>query len=220
VTIKVVLGEDSYLVREGLERILSSDPELELVASCGDFDELRAAVDRLRPDVVLTDIRMPPGETDEGIRLAIELRRSHPDLGVVVLSQHASSVYAGELFADGAARRGYVLKDGIADGSELVRVIRQISSGGTHLDPAVFDVVFAGWEHEDTDQLKRLTPREHEVLELVASGDTNAVIAVKLGISKRAVERHLNSIFAKLELHDAEHVSRRVKATLEYLRRR
>ncbi len=219
-TIKVVLGEDNYLVREGIERILSTDPELELVASCGDFDELRDAVERLEPDVVLTDIRMPPGETDEGIRLASELRASRPGLGVVVLSQHASSVYAGALFADGADGRGYVLKDRIADGAELVRILRDVSKGGTHLDQAVLDVVFTGWEDQKTDRLKRLTPRETEVLALVAKGHTNAVIAEKLGISKRAIERHLNSIFDKLDLHDAEHVSRRVKATLEYLRPR
>ena len=137
-----------------------------------------------------------------------------------MLSQHASSVYAGALFADGADGRGYVLKDRIADGAELVRILRDVSKGGTHLDQAVLDVVFTGWEDQETDRLKRLTPRETEVLALVAKGHTNAVIAEKLGISKRAIERHLNSIFDKLDLHDAEHVSRRVKATLEYLRPR
>lgn len=217
-TVRVVLAEDSYLVREGIERVLSNDPELELVATCRDFDELRTAVDDLRPDVVLTDIRMPPSETDEGIRLASQLRESHPDVGVVVLSQHASSVYAGALFAHGAGGRGYMLKDRIAEGAELVRVLRDVAAGGTHLDHAVFDVVFRGWENRETDRLKRLTPRETEVLALVATGDTNRVIAEKLGISKRAVERHLSAIFDKLELHDAEHVSRRVRATLEYLR--
>ncbi len=219
-TIRVVLGEDNFLVREGIERILSSDPELEVVASCGDLDELRAAVDRLKPDVVLTDVRMPPTETDEAIRLASELRQSHPDVGLVVLSQHASSVYAGALFSDGAAGRGYLLKDRVADGAELVRILREVAAGGTHLDPAVFDVVYAGWERAESGHLNRLTPRENEVLALVATGDTNAVIAEKLGISKRAVERHVNSIFDKLELRDAEHISRRVMATLEYLRNR
>jgi DNA-binding NarL/FixJ family response regulator len=220
VTIRVVLGEDNFFVREGIERILSSDPELEVVASCSDLDEVRGAVDRLRPDVVLTDVRMPPSETDEAIRLATELRQSHPGVGLVVLSQHASSVYAGALFSDGAAGRGYLLKDRVVDGAELVRILREVAAGGTHLDPAVFDVVFAGWERTDDDHLGRLTPRENDVLALVATGDTNAVIAEKLGISKRAVERHLNSIFDKLELRDAEHVSRRVMATLEYLRGR
>ena len=219
-TIRVVLGEDNFFVREGIERILSSDPELEVVASCSDLDEVRDAVDRLSPDVVLTDVRMPPSETDEAIRLASELRKSHPGVGLVVLSQHASSVYAGALFSDGAAGRGYLLKDRVVDGAELVRILREVAAGGTHLDPAVFDVVFAGWERTDDDHLKRLTPRENDVLALVATGDTNAVIAEKLGISKRAVERHLNSIFDKLELRDAEHVSRRVMATLEYLRGR
>jgi DNA-binding NarL/FixJ family response regulator len=216
-TIRVVLGEDNFLVREGLERIFSSDPELELVATCGDLDSLRAAVDELEPDVVVTDVRMPPTGRDEGITFASELRSSRPDVGVVVLSQHASSVYAGTLFADGASGRGYVLKDRVADGSELIRVVREIAGGGTHLDPAIMDVVFGAWERDDRDGLSRLTPRESEVLALVAAGDTNAVIAAKLAISKRAVERHLSAIFGKLELHDSEHVSRRVMATLRFL---
>jgi DNA-binding NarL/FixJ family response regulator len=219
-SIRVVLGEDNYLVREGIEHILSTDPDLELVASCGDFDELREAVERLEPDVLLTDIHLPPDGTDEGIRLAGELRATRPEIGVVVLGRHASSTYAGALFADGAARRGYVLKDRIADGSELVRILHDVAAGGTHIDQTVLDLVFAGRDLERNNRLSRLTPRETEVLALVARGHTNAVIAEKLGISKRAVERHLNSIFDKLDLHDAEHVSRRVKATLEYLHSR
>jgi DNA-binding NarL/FixJ family response regulator len=218
VTVRLVIGEDDYLVREGLERVLSSDPELEVVASYARVDELRAAVHELRPDVVLTDTRTPPTETDEAIRLANELRSSHPDMGVVVLSRHASSVYAANLFVNGVGGRGYVLKDRIADGAELIRIVREVSAGGTHLDPAVLDAVVSGWERRKNDRLKRLTSREREVLALVAAGDTNAVIARKLTISKRAVERHLNSIFAKLDLRDAEHVSRRVRAALEYLR--
>ena len=125
-TIRIVVGEDSFLVREGIERIVSSDPGLELVAACGDVDELRAAVDELEPDLILTDIRMPPTGTDEGIRLANELRETHPGVAVVVLSQHASSVYAHTLLADGAGGRGYVLKDRIADGAALTRVIREV----------------------------------------------------------------------------------------------
>ena len=216
-TIKVVIGEDSFLLREGVERIVAAAPDLELAGSCGDLDSLRALIDETRPDVVLTDVRMPPTNTDEGVRLATELRTSHPDVGVIVLSQHASAVYANALLADGAAGRGYVLKDRITDKDGLVAVIRDVAAGGSHLDTGVIDVVFHGWARESDDRLKALTPRELEVLELVAAGHTNTTIAELLGIGRRAVERHVNSIFDKLDLGDPELVSRRVKAALMYV---
>jgi DNA-binding NarL/FixJ family response regulator len=215
--IRVLVGEDNYLLREGIVRILADATGLELVGSCGDFDCLRAMIEEARPDVVLTDIRMPPTNTDEGIRLATELRTTHPEIGVVVLSQHASSVYATTLLADGAAGRGYVLKDRVADKDDLIAIIRDVASGGSHLDSQVIDVVFHGWGQNGQSSLAKLTPRELEVLELVAAGDTNTVIAEKLGVGRRAVERHVNSIFEKLELRDAERVSRRVTAAIAYL---
>ncbi len=215
--IRVVLGEDSFLVRKGVERILSVDGDIEVVASCESFDDVLAAVDRFRPDAVVTDIRMPPTCTDEGIRLANELRASHPGTGVVVLSQHASALYAHALLADGAGGRAYMLKDRIVDGAALTGVIREVAAGGMHVDPAVVDAVVTRADHKTADPWKRLTPRETEVLALLAGGDTNALIAEKLSISKRAVERHVNAIFTKLELQDSEHVSRRVKAALLFL---
>jgi DNA-binding NarL/FixJ family response regulator len=216
VTIRVVLGEDSYLLREGIERIVADAPELELVGVGGDLDSLRDVIGETRPDVVITDIRMPPTGTDEGIRLASELRRSRPEVAVVVLSQHASPVYAEALLADGASGRGYVLKDRVTDRAGLLDIVRSVAAGGTHLDQEVINVVFAGWEREGRG-IEALTPRETEVLALVAGGSTNAAIADELGIGKRAVERHLNSIFEKLDLGDPERVSRRVTAALAYL---
>jgi DNA-binding NarL/FixJ family response regulator len=220
VSVRVVIGEDSYLLREGIERVVAAAPDLELVGSCGTMTVLRELVEALSPDVVLTDTRMSSSESDEGIALAADLRRTHPRTAVVVLSGHASSSSANALFADGAGGRAYLLKERIADGDEFVRVVRTVAAGGTYLDPGVITVLFGDGDGERGEHLNRLTPRENEVLALVAAGDTNAVISQKLGIGKRGVERHLNSIFAKLELHDAEKVSRRVAAALAYRERR
>ena len=214
-TIRVLLCEDSYLVREGIARIIAGAPELELVGAGADLDSVLELVDELEPDVVITDIRMPPTNTDEGIRLAVELRRRSPEVAVVVLSQHASSVYAHALLADGAARCGYVLKDRVADGAGLAEIVRSVAAGGSYLDPDVINACLA--EKPGEDRLKALTPRERDVLALVAAGKTNVAIADELGIGRRAVERHVNSIFGKLDLGDGERVSRRVTATLAYL---
>jgi DNA-binding NarL/FixJ family response regulator len=216
-SIRVVLGEDNLLIREGVEGILSEAHDIELVGAAGDLDSLRTAVAELEPDLVLTDIRMPPTNTDEGIRFATELRTTHPNTAVVVLSQHASSAYAMTLLADGAGMRGYALKDRITDPWELPRIVRTVAEGGTHLDPQILTSVVTGWEREAESGLKNLSPREQEVLALVASGQSNAAIAAALGITKRAVERHIGSIFAKLGLHGGETASRRVQATLVYL---
>jgi DNA-binding NarL/FixJ family response regulator len=215
--IRIVLGDGSYLLREGVTRIVADTPDLELVGECGDLEALRALVNELRPDVVLTDIRMPPTYTDEGVELAVELRETHPQIGVVVLSHDVSASSAELLLGDGAARRGYVLKDRITDGHILAGIVRVVAAGGSHLDPHVVEAVFAGRERAEDTPIGSLTPRELEVLALVAEGDTNAVIAEKLGIGVRAVERHVNSIFEKLELRDPERVSRRVKAALAYV---
>jgi len=215
-SVRVVLGEESYLVREGVERVIAAAPDLELAGSCGDLTVLRELIEALSPDVVVTDIRMSSSEPDEGVAMAADLRRTHPNVAVVVLSRHASSSSANALFADGAGGRAYVLEERIADGAELARIVRAVAAGGTYLDPGLIEVVFADADGGKTERLRRLTPRENEVLELVAAGDTNAVISEKLGIGKRGVERHLSSIFGKLELNDPETVSRRVVAALAY----
>jgi DNA-binding NarL/FixJ family response regulator len=215
--VRVILGEDSYLAREGISRALDASEELELVASCAEFEELLQAVDTLEPDVVLTDIRMPPSHTDEGIRLANELRRSHPTIGVVILSQHADPLYALALFEDGSDGRGYLLKDRVRDQGELGRALLEVARGGTVVDAKIINELLAVRRRRETTGLEALTGREQEILALVAEGRSNADIAEALVVTKRAVEGHINSIFSKLELGDPEKVDRRVKAALLYL---
>jgi DNA-binding NarL/FixJ family response regulator len=215
--LRVVLGEDSYLAREGISRALDAAEEIELVASCGTLDELLQAVDRLEPDVVLSDVRMPPNHTDEGIRLANELRRSHPAIGVVILSQHADALYALALFDDGSDGRGYLLKDRVRDQEELSRALLEVARGGTVVDAKIVNELLAVRRQRETTGLEMLTDREQEILALVAEGRSNGDIAETLVVTKRAVEGHINSIFSKLELGDPERVDRRVKAALLYL---
>jgi DNA-binding NarL/FixJ family response regulator len=190
---------------------------IELVASCDDLDSARAEIDRTRPDVVVSDIRLPPTQTDEGIRLAGELRRTHPEVGVVVLSQHAEPFYAATLFADGSHRRAYLLKERLRDPDELERAIREVAADGALVDPYVVDQLVAARHRREQSPLRDLTARELEILALIAEGRTNASIAERVGITKRGVERHINSIFAKLGLGDPEDVSRRVMAALLFL---
>ena len=213
--IRVVHGEDSVLIREGVSRILAGAPDLELVGAAEDFDGLRALVEETQPDVVVTDIRMPPTQTDEGIRMAVELNEARPEIGVVVLSQHLSKAHASLVFAGGARGRAYVLKDRIADPDELVKIIRSIAEGEAYLDPLILTEVVSGRE-ADPSGLNMLSPREQEVLALLAAGQSNAAIARQLDVSTRAVERHVGSIFAKLGLEDGAEVSRRVQAALVY----
>jgi DNA-binding NarL/FixJ family response regulator len=215
--LRVVLGEDSYLAREGISRALEAAEGIELVASGGTFDEVLQAVDRLEPDVVLSDVRMPPNHTDEGIRLAIELRRSHPAIGVVILSQHADALYALALFDDGSDGRGYLLKDRVRDRDELTRALLEVARGGTVVDAKIVNELLAVRRQRETSGLETLTGREQEILALVAEGRSNGDIAETLVVTKRAVEGHINSIFSKLELGDPERVDRRVKAALVYL---
>ena len=215
--LRVVLGEDSYLAREGISRALEAAEEIELVASGGTLDEVLQAVDRLEPDVVLSDVRMPPNHTDEGIRLANELRRSHPAIGVVILSQHADALYALALFDDGSDGRGYLLKDRVRDQTELSRALLEVARGGTVVDAKVVNELLAVRRQRETTGLETLTDREQEILALVAEGRSNGDIAETLVVTKRAVEGHINSIFSKLELGEAERVDRRVKAALLYL---
>jgi DNA-binding NarL/FixJ family response regulator len=216
-TIRVVLAEDGVLAREGITRLLARAEDIELVATCEDVAEARAAVERERPDVLLTDIRMAPTFTDEGIRIAAELSSSHPEIGVLVLSQHAEPLYAMTLFEQGSEGRGYMLKERLKDEGELSRALRDVAAGGAIVDPHIVDLLLSAQERQVTSFLDRLTPREREILGLVAEGRSNSAIAESLGITKRGVERHINSIFGKLELGASEEVSRRVKATLAYL---
>jgi DNA-binding NarL/FixJ family response regulator len=216
-SIRVVLGEDSFLAREAVGSVLETADGVELVAAAGDLESLRAMIDAERPDVVVTDIRMPPDNTDEGIRLAAELRSTHPEIGVVVLSQHAEPIYAMLLFEEGSERRAYLLKESLKDQAELTRALKTVAEGGSVVDPVVVEqLVEARRAHEDS-RLESLTRRELEILGMIAEGRSNAAIAESLVVTKRAVERHINSIFMKLDLREAEDVSRRVKAALMYL---
>jgi DNA-binding NarL/FixJ family response regulator len=214
--IRVVHGEDNLLIREGVSRILAGAADLDLVGTAEDLDGLRALVEELQPDVVLTDIRMPPTQTDEGIRLAVELNEDRPEIGVVVLSQHLSKAHASLVFSGGAQGRAYVLKDRIADPDELVRIIRNIAAGEAYLDPQILHEVVSGGRQVARGGLDILSPREREVLALLAAGQSNAAIARRLDVTTRAVERHVGSIFTKLGLEDGPDVSRRVQATLIY----
>jgi DNA-binding NarL/FixJ family response regulator len=217
--IRVILGEDSYLAREGIERILQGADDIDLVGTYGDLDELSAGIDRERPDVVLTDIRMPPTHTDEGIQLATSLRSSHPAIGVVVLSQHANASYAAQLLSDGSAGRAYLLKERVKDTGELARALRSVADGGSVVDPVVVESLLRTQQLRKESHLDRLTPRELEILALIAESKSNAAIAESLVLSKRAVEHHINGIFMKLDLGEPGEVSRRVKAALLYLAR-
>jgi DNA-binding NarL/FixJ family response regulator len=217
VPVRVVLAEDSYLVREGLVRLLESRPEIELVAACGDLDELVAAVEEHAPDAVITDIRMPPTGTDEGIRASERFRGTHPDLGVVVLSQYADPQLALALLERGSARRAYLLKERVADLGQLLAAVEEVVSGGSLIDPKVVDGLIAARSRAAESPLAGLTPREREVLAEMAQGKSNAAIAASLVLTERAVEKHVNSIFARLGLTYEKDVNKRVKAVLLYL---
>lgn len=215
--LRVALGEDSYLAREGISRVLEAEDDIEIVATCEDFESLRAAVGETEPDVVLTDIRMPPTHTDEGIRLAEELRATHPAVGVVVLSQYAEPLYATKLLESGSDGRAYLLKERVTDRGELSRALREVAEGRSVVDAQIVEVLLEVRRRREESGLDTLTSREQEILALIAEGWSNEAIASRLFITKRAVERHINSIFWKLELGDSVDVSRRVRAALLYL---
>jgi len=219
-SIRVVLAEDSFLAREAIAGVLDRIEGIEIVARCGDLETLRAAIEEQRPDVVVTDIRMPPDNTDEGIRLAAELRSQHPEIGVVVLSQHAEPTYASVLLEEGSERRAYLLKESVKNQAELSRAVRTVAEGGSVVDPIVVEQLVGARQQREDPRLESLTPRELEILAMIAEGRSNAAIADELVVTKRAVERHINSIFLKLDLREAEDVSRRVKAALHYLTER
>ena len=215
--IRVVLGEDSFIVREGLREMLATRPGVEVVAACGDLDELLAAVGEHEPDVVMTDIRMPPTNTDEGIRAAAALRESHPELGVVVLSQYSDPAYVLALFESGSDGRAYLLKERVHDLQELTAALRAVASGESVIDPKIVDVLVAARAQRDGDELAALSSRERAVLAEIAQGKSNLAIADSLQLSKRAVEKHTHAIFTKLGLAGSAEVSRRVKAALLFL---
>lgn len=212
----VMLAEDNLIVREGIATLLA-DPQagVELVGVCGDADTLLAEVERLAPDVVVTDIRMPPTCTDEGIRVAERLRRSRPEVGVVVLSSYADPEYAVTLLESGVEGRAYILKERVHDRAQLVAAIHSVAAGGSVIDPKVIAPLVL--DQSRRAPLAQLTAREREVLALIAEGRSNTAIATSLVLTKRAVEKHINSIFMKLDLSHADDVSKRVKATLLYL---
>jgi DNA-binding NarL/FixJ family response regulator len=215
--IRVVLAEDSFLVRESVVRLLATEPSVEVVAACADLDELLAAVEEHRPEVVITDIRMPPTGTDEGIRAAATLRESHPDIGVVVLSQFIEPGYALTLLEHGSGGRAYLLKERVSDLDQLVDAIRDVAAGGSVIDSKVVDALVAARATPADGPLDRLTPRERETLGEMAQGKNNAAIAASLVLSERAVEKHINAIFSKLGLSEEPDVHRRVMAVLLYL---
>jgi DNA-binding NarL/FixJ family response regulator len=215
--IRVVLADDSFIVREGIRELLQSVDELEVVAAVGDLDSLQSAIDRERPDVVLTDIRMPPTNTDEGVRLAGTLRTSAPTIGVVVLSQYADAEYALALLDKGAAGRGYLLKERVSDLDQLVNAIREVARGGSVIDAKVVENLITARTRNKRTALADLTPREGEVLAAVAEGKNNSAIAGSLHLTEGAVEKHISSIFSKLGLSEEVAIHRRVKAALIYL---
>jgi DNA-binding NarL/FixJ family response regulator len=215
--VRVILADDSYLMRAAITEVLARLEGVEVVAACANGDELREAVERASPDVVVTDVRMPPGGDDEGIRIAKWLHATHPSVGVVVLSQYAEPRYGLELLSDGADGRAYLLKDRVHDGNELLAAIEAVARGGSMLDPGLVAMLLNAQSQRRDSPLNELTPREREVLGEMAQGKSNASIADSLVLSKRAVEKHVGAIFMKLGLDDEEVVSRRVKAVLMYL---
>jgi DNA-binding NarL/FixJ family response regulator len=216
-TVAVVLAEDNALLREGLARLLEAAPEVDLVGTAADLPALEALLASATPDVVVTDIRMPPSGTDEGIRVAARLRQERPDVGVVVLSQHEDPAYALALLEDGSQGRAYLLKERVSEAGELVAAIREVASGGSVIDPRVVEGLVTATRRPRRSELDRLTPRELEVLAEMATGGSNAAIAARLVLSERAVEKHTNSIFSKLGLTEEKDLNRRVKAVLLYL---
>jgi DNA-binding NarL/FixJ family response regulator len=216
--LRVVFAEDDYLVREGTAALLAEVGDVEIVAAVADRDALLAAVDQHRPDAVLTDIRMPPTKTTEGIDAARRIRAEHPGTGVVVLSQYAEEDYAYELLKDGAEGLGYLLKERVADVEEIVRALRDVAGGGSVLDPRVVEGLVARRDKEARSPLGHLTEREREVLSLMAEGKNNAAIAQSLYLTERAIEKHINSLFHKLNLSEEPDVHRRVMAVLTFLR--
>jgi DNA-binding NarL/FixJ family response regulator len=218
--LRIALAEDSYIVREGIEQLLAGDEEIELLASCADMPSLLAAVEADPPDVVLTDIRMPPDGDDAGIQIAAQLRETHPEIGVVVLSQYSEPGFVLRLLDSGSEGRAYLLKERVAERAELTRAIRAVAEGGSVIDPKIVEVLVQARARAEASPLAEMTPRELDVLAAVAEGKSNAAVAEELVLTKRAIEKHINAIFLKLGLtysEDAGQISKRVKAALIFL---
>jgi len=216
-TLRLVLAEDSYLMREGIKALLDELDGVDLVAACENHDDLIAAADERAPDVVVTDIRMPPTQTDEGIRAARHIRAEHPDIEVVVLSQYIEADYALRLFEDGADGLAYLLKERVGDVGQLEEAVARVRAGSSMLDPRVVEALVGGRAKRAESKLERLSPREMEVLTEIAEGKSNSAIAAALVLSERAVEKHINSIFTKLDLLPEPESNRRVQAVLTWL---
>ena len=217
VPIRLVLAEDHYLVREGILRLLEAEPDIEVAAACADLEALLDAVESEAPDVVVTDIRMPPGGVDEGIQAALRLRETRPDLGVVVLSTYSDPAYALALLEGGTAGRAYLLKERLTDVAQLAEAIRAVAAGGSVIDPKVVETLVAEKARDEASPLSRLTPRERDVLREMAEGKNNAGIAEALFLTERSVEKVIHSIFLKLGLAWETAVHKRVKAVIFYL---
>ncbi len=217
VATRVVLAEDNYIAREGIGQLLGMLADVEVLAVCSDLDSLLAAVEAERPDVVVTDIRMPPTGTDEGIRAAAMLRETHPEIGVVILSQHDDPAYALALLESGSEGRAYLLKERVSERGQLAAAVEEVARGGSVIDAKIVESLVRARSRSETSPLAELTARERDVLAEIATGKSNAAIAESLVLTKRAVEKHINAIFMKLGLAQADDVSKRVKATLIFL---
>jgi DNA-binding NarL/FixJ family response regulator len=214
---RVVIAEDAYLIREGIRQVLEGEDEIDVIEYCADLPSLQRSVEQHRPDVVITDIRMPPTNSDEGIQAAASLQAQYPEIGVVVISQYVNPHYALKLFEHGSAGRAYLMKEHVGHRIQLMEAIREVANGGSVVDPAVVDVLVEARLRAKNSPLAQLTPREREVLAGVAEGKSNAAVASSLFLTKRAVEKNINSIFSKLGLDDDAVVSRRVQAALLFL---
>jgi DNA-binding NarL/FixJ family response regulator len=215
---RLIIAEDNYLVREGTRRLLEDSQEVDVVATVSNAVELLDAVERMRPDVVITDIRMPPHHHLEGIEAARAIRAQHPEVGVVVLSQHSDDLYAYELLKDGTAGLAYLLKERVSELDALVRTLREVAAGGSVIDAKVVEALLRRRARHETSALSSLTPRELEVLAKMAEGLTNASIALALFMSESTVEKHVSAILSKLGLTEEKQIDRRVAAVLAYLR--
>ena len=216
-TLRVVIAEDTLLVREGVRMVLDRAPDVDVVAEAANLPELRACLAAHQPDVVVTDVRMPPTFTDEGISIAVELRDSNPEIGVVVLSQYAEPGYAKALLGGGSARRAYLLKERVSDPRQLLDAVRTVADGGSVIDPSVVDLLVSSSSRGPQSPLATLSERERQVLEQVAQGKSNAGVGAALALSERAVEKHINTLFTKLDLLATPDVNRRVTAVLMLL---
>jgi DNA-binding NarL/FixJ family response regulator len=217
VPIRVIVAEDHLLVLEGEKTLIESYPDFELVAACGDMDSLLAAIESEKPDVVVTDIKMPPTLTNEGIQVAERLRQTHPHVGVVLVSLYDDPAFALALLEKGSQGRAYLLKEQLTDREQLATAIRRVAKGESVIDPRVVDALLAARLRAGSSPVSTLTPREREILAEMATGLNNAAIAAALGLTERAVEKHIHSIFLKLGLSEEQDINRRVKAVLLFL---